>query len=187
MPVIAVTLIEGYEAEVRQRLCTRLTDAAMATIHAPAEAVTVFVNEVAPAGYMRGREAKTPGPAPRAPAEVCLDFLAAQGERRLDDAMALTASGFAMTFPGGVVFEDIPALAAWGAERYRWIAKDIVRVEEAPMGETVGVYITGTLRGERPDGAGFHGIRFVDRFTVRAGLIEAQEVWNDLAEVFSRS
>ena len=34
----------------------------------PAEAVTVYINEVAAASYMRGREGKVPGPAPQAPA-----------------------------------------------------------------------------------------------------------------------
>ena len=49
MPVINVTLMEGYSDGVLSRLCTRLTDAAMATIDAPADGVTVFVNQVAPA------------------------------------------------------------------------------------------------------------------------------------------
>ena len=183
MPVIQVTLIEGYDAATRQRLCERLTDAAMATITAPADAVTVFITEVASAGYMRGRTGKVPGLAPRPPAEVCVEFLKLLEARDLGAARGLIADGFEMTFPGGVNFTSFEDLLAWAAPRYRKIAKSIERVEEAPLGETVAVYITGTLHGERPDGATFNGVRFVDRFTVRSGLIERQEVWNDMGEL----
>lgn len=182
MPVIQVTLIEGYSAEIRQQLCTRLTDAAMATISAPSEAVTVFVTEVAPAGYMRGRSAKTPGAAPRPPADLCLDFLDRLGARDLAGARGLVSGDFRMVFPGGRVFTKFEELMEWAAPRYTRIAKTIDRVEEAPMGETVSVYISGTLDGDRPDGATFSGVRFIDRFAVRSGVIETQDVWNDLAE-----
>lgn len=182
MPVITVTLIEGYDAATRRRLGERLTDAAMATIAAPAEGVTVIINEVAPASYMRGRTAKTPGPAPTPPAEVCLAFLDAVGRRDLDAAAAMTGEGFTMTFPGGARFTEFRQLLDWAAPRYRRIAKTIERVEEAPLGARVAVYVSGTLSGEWPDGAAFAGIRFIDRFEVERGLIHSQEVWNDLAE-----
>ena len=185
MPVIQVTLIAGYDAATRQRLCERLTDAAMASIQAPADAVTVFINEVAPAAYMRGRVGKTPGPSVPPPAQLCLDFLDALGARDLDRARALVGEGFEMTFPGDVRFTDFSGLMEWAAPRYRTIAKRIERVEEAPLGETVAVYVSGTLYGERPDGTPFEGIRFIDRFETRAGRITRQEVWNDMGEVLS--
>ena len=183
MPVIQVTLIEGYDAATRQKLCERLTDAAMATIQAPADAVTVFITEVAPAGYMRGRVPKTPGAAVPPPAQLCLDFLQALEARELDSARGLISDSFQMVFPGDVRFKAFEDLLAWAAPRYRKIAKRIEKVEEAPMGETVSVWITGTLFGERPDGTPFEGVRFVDRFETRAGKIEAQEVWNDMGEL----
>ena len=180
MPVIAVTLIEGYPADVRQRLCERLTDAAMAVIAAPAEGVTVFINEVAPASYMRGRTAKTPGAAPRPPADICLDFLDRIGARDMEAAQAMVSDGFTMTFPGGARFTRLEDLADWAAGRYRHIEKTILRVEECPLGATVSVYVSGTLSGMWPDGAPFSGIRFIDRFDVAAGQITQQDVWNDL-------
>lgn len=183
MPVIQVTLIEGYDAATRQRLCERLTDAAMAVIAAPAEAVTVAITEVAPAGYMRGRTPKTPGPAIPPPAETCVAFLDALGTRDLVTARTAIAEGFEMIFPGGVTFTRFEDLLGWAAPRYRSIAKVIERVEEAPLGETVAVWVTGTLQGERPDGTPFSGVRFVDRFLVRSGRIVAQEVWNDMGEL----
>lgn len=185
MPVISVTLIQGYSDETRQLLCRRLTDAAMATIQAPADAVTVFVNEVQATSYMRGRAAKTPGAAPRPPADLCLEFLEAQGARDLDRARSLCGAGFEMIFPGPVRFTEFQDLINWAAPRYRSVAKRIERVEEAPMGVHVGVWITGTLYGERPDGTPFDNVRFVDRFDVVDGRIARQEVWNDLAESLS--
>lgn len=182
MPVIQVTLIEGYDEGTRRRLCERLTDAAMATIQAPAEAVTVYINEVASASYMRGREGKVPGPAPRAPAEVALEFLDLQGRRELDAARALCAPGFEMVFPGAARFTEFADLIAWAAPRYRSVGKTIERVEEAPTGGTVAVWVTGTLHGVRLDGSDFEGIRFVDRFEVSGDRIVRQEVWNDMAE-----
>ena len=44
------------------------------------------------------------------------------------------------------------------------------------------VYSLGTLYGAWPDGTAFEGNRYVDRFTVRDGLIVSMEVWNDSAE-----
>ena len=44
-------------------------------------------------------------------------------------------------------------------------------------------YCFGTLAGEWPDGRAFGGIRFIDCFTVKGGLLVDQTVWNDLAEV----
>ena len=63
MPVITVTLIEGYDDATKQQLNERLTDAVLDVIDAPLDGVTVMINEVPPANYMRGRQARTPGKA----------------------------------------------------------------------------------------------------------------------------
>jgi len=126
--------------------------------------VTEIINEVAPASYMRGRTAKTPGPAPPPPAEVCLALLDAVGRRDFDAAAALTGEDFTMIFPGGARFAEFRQLLDWAAPRYRRIAKTIERVDEAPLGARVAVHISGTLSGEWTDGAAFTGIRFIDRF-----------------------
>jgi SnoaL-like domain len=120
--------------------------------------------------------------APASPAQTCLAFLDALGRRDLDAATALTGEGFTMTFPGPARFTEFQELLDWGAPRYRRIAKTIERVEEAPLGPRVAVYVSGTLSGEWPDGTPFTSIRFIDRFEVEKGLIRTQEVWNDLAE-----
>ena len=56
MPIVRVTMIEGYGDEVRQRLALRLTDTVRGTIAAPADGVTVAIEEVKPSNYMRGGE-----------------------------------------------------------------------------------------------------------------------------------
>ncbi len=48
MPVVTVTLIEGYDEATRRRLAENLTDAVRATIAAPLDGVTVVLDEVAP-------------------------------------------------------------------------------------------------------------------------------------------
>ena len=116
------------------------------------------------------------------PSEICLAFLEALGARDLERAQGLVADGFEMVFPGEARFTEFADLVDWATPRYRRIAKTIERVEETAAGETVAVYISGTLHGERPDGTPFADIRFIDRFEVRGGLIDRQEVWNDLAE-----
>ena len=87
-----------------------------------------------------------------------------------------------MIFPGPARFTEFSELIDWAAPRYQSVAKTIERVEEAPMGDHVAVWVTGTLHGIRLDGSAFEDIRFVDRFEVVGGLITRQEVWNDMGE-----
>lgn len=63
MPIIQVTLMEGYDVETRQKLSERLTDAVTDTINAPMDGITVVLNEVPAANYMRGRKSRIPGAA----------------------------------------------------------------------------------------------------------------------------
>jgi len=111
---------------------------------------------------------------------VCRRYLARMEARDLDAARALTAPGFAMTFPGGQRFTALEDLVAWSAGRYRNIIKsyDHADATDAPGG--VLVTLQGRLAGERPDGEPFAGVRFIDWFRVEGGLIRDQRVWNDL-------
>ena len=61
MPVIEVTLMEGYPEATRQALMERLTDAITHTIAAPLDGVTVIIHEVPGSNYMRGRQRRVPG------------------------------------------------------------------------------------------------------------------------------
>lgn len=183
MPVVSITLMEGYDADTKTRLATRLTDAVRATIAAPLDGITVQVYEVAAEGYMRGRTSRVPG-APLPDAEtVVSDFLALMEARDLDSARALMAEGCTMTFPGTGAMTSIDKVLAWARDRYSRVGKHIERIESAPGEAGVTVYVFGTLHGEWLDGRAFDGIRFIDRFIVKDGKITDQKVWNDLAEI----
>lgn len=184
MPVITVTLIEGYDEATRRDLAERLTDAAVSAIGAPVDGTTVVINEVPPANYMRGRTGRTPGRPPAAPAQIVRDYLGAMEQRNLEDARALLDPNFVMTFPGGNEFRRPEELFDWAKSRYSGVAKTYARFDEVPNdGDGAVVYCSGTLHGKWPDGTSFDGIRFIDRFVVNNGKIVDQKVWNDIAEV----
>lgn len=182
MPVIRMTLIEGYDDETKTRLATRLTDAVRATIAAPLDGITVVLEEVKPSGYMRGRQARNPGAPLASGEELVRRFLAAMEARDLDKARTYLADSFAMTFPGPVRFTRLEELVAWGRTRYKFVSKTYEVFDEAISENGMIVYCHGMLSGEWPDGTAFSGVRFIDRFEIVEGKLSDQRVWNDLAE-----
>ena len=186
MPVVRLTLIEGYDEETRTRLAQRLTDAVRSTIAAPLEGITVAIEEVKPASYMRGRVSRVPGKPLPAPVETVKAFLSAMEARDLDAAKSFLADDFRMTFPGGTQFTTLEELVAWSRPRYRFVKKSYEGFDECFGEAAMTVYCFGTLSGEWPDGTPFDGIRFIDRFTVAGGRLADQKVWNDLSTAASR-
>lgn len=186
MPVIKVTLIEGYDDATRVRIGERLTDAVRSVIAAPVDGVTVAIEEVKPTSYMRGRTAKTPGVSLPDPEGVVRSFLGAMEARDLEAARSYLGDGFQMTFPGDARFARLEELVGWAKQRYRRVAKDYEGFDTAPGADGVVVYCFGTLSGEWLDGMAFSGIRFIDRFLVRDGRIVDQRVWNDMGERLAR-
>ncbi|MDP6574127.1 MAG: tautomerase family protein [Rhodospirillales bacterium] len=183
MPVVTITLLQGYDEETRQTLGERLTDAVRATIAAPLEGITVILHEVAkPVGYMRGRVSRTPGAPLPSPAKLVRAYLDAAAARDFGKAGEMVADGFTSIYPGGVEFGSLEELMPWAEERYRSVKKTYERIDEVACEEGVAVYAFGTLGGQWPDGTAFEGVRFIDRFTVRDGKLADQRVWNDLAE-----
>jgi len=80
------------------------------------------------------------------------------------------------------VFANLQEQVDSSTGRFRGVCKTFERFDVAQAGDDSVVYVSGTLRGEDNDGEAFDGVRFIDRFTVRAGRIVDQMVWNDLAE-----
>lgn len=186
MPVTQITLLPGYSPEVRERLVARVSQAVASVIAAPPAGITTFINEAAT--YQRdGRVFVAGNHAHPVATEVVQAFLAAMQARDLDRARAMLAPGFEMRFPGGVRFTALEQLVDWGRQRYRSVAKTFEGFDEAWRGDACVVHCHGTLSGEWPDGQAFAGIRFVDRFEVQGGLLQRQDVWNDLGEHRSRS
>jgi phenylpyruvate tautomerase PptA (4-oxalocrotonate tautomerase family)/ketosteroid isomerase-like protein len=182
MPVIRVTLIEGYSDAVRGRLLQGYSEVTRTVLEAVPDGITVFAEEVQQTSYRRGNQEKHPKAPPPPPEQIVQDFLAAMQRRDLAAAQALLAEGFAMVFPGDARFTRLEDLLAWAAPRYRRIAKVYTRFDTVPGMDHAVVYCFGTLEGERPDGTPFSGVRFIDRFTVKGGRLLDQQVWNDLAE-----
>lgn len=101
-----------------------------------------------------------------------------------EGARRFVAPGLEIVFTGGRAMHDPAECAAFNATRYRRVRKRFEHthvVPQAAPGEAV-VYNTGTLEGAWLDGTPFEGIRYVDRYLVRDGLIVRMEVWNDTAE-----
>lgn len=111
------------------------------------------------------------------------EFLGLMQARKLGAAQALLAPGFVMRFPGGAAMHRLEELVQWASARYRSAAKDYERLDVCTSGERITVVCSGTLHGVWLDGTPFAGIRFIDRFDIMEGLIQQQDVWNDLAEV----
>ncbi|MEM9879670.1 MAG: 4-oxalocrotonate tautomerase family protein [Pseudomonadota bacterium] len=63
MPILNLTLMEGYDSQTKKDLSSRLTRAVLETIDAPPEAVIVVINEVPTDHYMRGGIRRAPGAA----------------------------------------------------------------------------------------------------------------------------
>ncbi|WP_029057279.1 tautomerase family protein [Stappia stellulata] len=182
MPIVRVTMIEGYAEEVRQRLALRLTDAVRGTIAAPADGVTVAIEEVRPSNYMRGGRSRTPGVAVPDPVDVVRGFLAAMEARDLPRAQSCLADGFEMVFPGGQRFSALAEMVAWAGTRYRRVSKTIAGFDTGFSDGRAVVHCHGTLSGEWLDGSRFESVRFIDRFEVENGRLVSQSVWNDLGE-----
>jgi phenylpyruvate tautomerase PptA (4-oxalocrotonate tautomerase family) len=182
MPVISVTLLPGYSRQAEERLVGRVAVAARSVIAASSAGTTVFVQHANT--YQRDGQVFSVGGAERPDASAIVkDFLARMQARELDAAQAFLAPGFSMHFPGSGPMHRLEELLQWSRQRYRSVGKVFGTFDEVWSGEGAVVYCTGTLYGVWLDGSAFDGVRFVDRFEVRDGLIQRQDVWNDLALV----
>lgn len=116
------------------------------------------------------------------PAATVTGFLRDLEAGNIAAATARTAPGFSMQFPGGMTFTTFDALFEWARQRYTGIRKTFERIDAAVEGDSAIVHVSGTLSGRWLDGEDFSGIRYLDRFDLRRGLITHQTVWNDMGE-----
>ncbi len=183
MPVLNVTLLKGYDLETRKTLSQALTGAVQQVIAAPPEAIVVCLHELDDGNYARGGVARRGGSSYRAPAEVVRSFLAAMEARNLAEAKTYLAPGFEMTFPGNARMSRLEDLVEFSRLRYQFVRKTFESFDTAWQADLAVVHCHGTLSGQALDGKPFEGVRFIDRFEVREGLLCRQQVWNDLALV----
>ena len=99
-----------------------------------------------------------------------------------DRAATYMAPGIEIVFTGARRLRHPREVTAFNAGRYAWVKKRMERLDVVPGDGFTTVYSLGTLYGAWPDGTPFEGNRYVDRFTVRDGVIVTMEVWNDSAE-----
>ncbi|MDR7039690.1 ketosteroid isomerase-like protein [Methylobacterium sp. BE186] len=120
--------------------------------------------------------------AAREAAAIVTAYLEASMVPDPETAARYMAPDLEIVFTGARRFRHPREVTAFNAGRYAWVKKRMERLDVVPaQGETT-VYSLGTLYGAWPDGTAFEGNRYVDRFTVRDGLIRSMEVWNDSAE-----
>ena len=79
-------------------------------------------------------------------------------------------------FPGGTATSSLDDIVRFVGQRYRTLTKRFEKFDRIEMDGDEIVFATGTLSGAWEDGAPFDGVRFVDRFVLRGGLIVLQEV-----------
>lgn len=115
-------------------------------------------------------------------AEMIVRFLRAVEAREIEVAEKMMVKGALIVFPNGKVFANQRAMVDVAKDRYQWIKKTFDKIDdfESSDGSHV-VYVMGTLYGCNRYGIEFNNIRYIDRFTLRNGLIVSQEVWNDLS------
>jgi phenylpyruvate tautomerase PptA (4-oxalocrotonate tautomerase family) len=169
MPTIQITLTEDYTPAIREDLSRRLTAAAQAATGVGAGEITVVLDKI-------------PGSGNGHASQTVRAYLTAMEALDYETSGGLLAKGFTMTFPGDVRFTTPQELADWGRQRYRSVKKSFEYFDELNSGGVHVVYCFGTLYGEWSDGTPFSGVRFIDRFTIKDGLLTDQRVWNDLAE-----
>ena len=186
MPVISVTLLPGYSREAEQRLVARVAVAARSVIAASAAGTTVFVQHAHT--YQRDGQVFSAGGPERPDASALVrEFLALMQARQLTAAQGMLAPGFSMHFPGSPAMHRLEELVQFGSQRYRNVGKTFERFDECWTGDGAVVTCSGTLHGVWLDGTPFEGVRFLDRFDIREGLIQRQDVWNDLALVMPQT
>lgn len=184
MPIVELHVLEGYEAEEKQRLSAALTDAVRFVVPADPELVTVMIHDMPGDNYYRGGQTRRPAAALPNPVKLVQDFLAAMQRREIDAASAMLGVGFVMQFPGAKPMTRLGGLIEWAKPRYQFVTKTYEGFDAMQgQGDAAVVYCRGTLSGAWPDGTPFSDIRFIDRFEVTMGAITRQDVWNDIAEV----
>ncbi len=179
MPIIEVSLIEGYSSELKEELLTGFSNYAIHRLEAPKEGVVAIVRDMKQDSYMRGKDHKTPVTPAQNPIEMIKDYLSSMENRDLVKASSYLSPNIVMTFPGGVDFHSLEALVEWGKGRYAWVKKKFDRFDCAYEDDGIIVTCQGTLYGEGLTGAPFENIRFMDWFLIKNGKIHLQRVWND--------
>ncbi|MFI4987420.1 MAG: 4-oxalocrotonate tautomerase family protein [Alphaproteobacteria bacterium] len=180
MPIVNVSLLEGYDDFARGELLRRLTDAVRLSINAPLDSITVVLSEVPPSDYRRGGRKHHAGAGKESPEALVRDFQTALKQGSLDLAETYTDKDFTVVYPSGKS-ASLREFAAWSATQFRDIAKDYAHFDEAVLEDgSVAVYCGGTLVGQSKDRTSFDGIPFIEHYVVREGKLIEKRLWTDV-------
>lgn len=114
--------------------------------------------------------------------EMVERFLTFLGQRDLASASALLAPDFLLTVSGGHRFTKLQEFASFSKSRNGPTVKQRDRYEGFQTEASAVVYSIGRMSGAWLDGSTFEQVRYIDRFELKAGLIETMDVWSDMAE-----
>jgi hypothetical protein len=109
-------------------------------------------------------------------------FLQLGEDRKIDEMESMMAPDSKIEFPGGKCFSTQAEMVESAKGRYSWVRKHRDRYFVGEDGDQTTVTSIGTLYGENLAGVAFEGIRYVDVFVIKNGLITEQMVWNDFCE-----
>lgn len=77
MPVVQMTVIQGYDDATKSRLLKGMTHVVLSVMAAKPDGVVTMLNEVSPSAYARGGVSRVPGPPLPAGVQVVQQFAAA--------------------------------------------------------------------------------------------------------------
>lgn len=77
MPVVQMTVLEGYDDATKSRLLKGMTHVVLSVMAAKPDGVVTMLNEVSPSAYARGGVSRVPGPPLPAGVQVVQQFAAA--------------------------------------------------------------------------------------------------------------
>lgn len=159
MPVVQMTVIEGYDEATKSRLLKGMTHVVLSVMAAKPDGVITMLNEVKASAYARGGVSRVPGPPLPSGVEVVQHFVGALTSSDADLAVQYLA-------------DDCTCIDAAGAARSALQLKgelanlDYVDFDEALTDDGTVVY------ARRKNGA-----NSLERFHVRHGKIIAIQSW----------
>jgi hypothetical protein len=114
--------------------------------------------------------------------KVVEQFIKGVNERNGDAVRAFAGPEIHMTFPGGIVIRSVEEFFEWLAGRsprsiYKYDVIDVVTFDDRAV-----AYASGIVDGVTASGAEFAGVRVLDKFVIKDGLVVKKEAWSDMAE-----
>ncbi len=159
MPVVQMTVIEGYDDATKARLLKGMTHVVLSVMAAKPDGVVTMLNEVKASAYARGGVSRVPGPPLPSGIEVIREFSRALSGSDRGQAARYLGEGCVCTDAGGMERNPL--------NMPEWLGDlDYADFDEALTEDGTVVY------ARRQRGAGS-----VERFHVRHGRIMDIQSW----------